>query len=209
MKSKTIIKDKKDTDNQQVSEFSGNSAAFIKKTTTNPVYVELVEEGKEDFYNYLEWLGLAKKPDLLILTSSHHFYFEVDDLKNVKVVVNLNKLNNIKSIREFLQAIYNVLPHKCYFIGNFTDSKKQNGYLTSRKSLHQIEMKEYISESDEGPWSSFLNMLYGIIDSKTNRYMSDKSVKLLLDEARLKILDMTEFNGYTYFCTQKVNSSVE
>jgi hypothetical protein len=209
MKSKTIIKDKKVTDKQQVSEFSGNSAAIIKKTTTNPVYVELVEEGKEDFYSYLEWLGLAKKPDLLILTSSHHFYFEVEDLKNVKVVVNLNQLNNIKSIREFLQAIYNVLPHKCYFIGNFTDSKKQNGYLTSKKSLHQIEMKEYISESDEGPWSSFLNMLYGIIDSKTNRYMSDKSVKLLLDEAHLKILDITEFNGFTYFCTQKVNSSVE
>jgi hypothetical protein len=209
MKSKTIIKDKRVTDKQQVSEFSGNSAAIIKKTTTNPVYVELVEEGKEDFYSYLEWLGLAKKPDLLILTSSHHFYFEVEDLKNVKVVVNLNQLNNIKSIREFLQAIYNVLPHKCYFIGNFTDSKKQNGYLTSKKSLHQIEMKEYISESDEGPWSSFLNMLYGIIDSKTNRYMSDKSVKLLLDEAHLKILDITEFNGFTYFCTQKVNSSVE
>ena len=31
----------------------------------------------------------------------------------------------------------------------------------------------------------------------------------MLEETGLKILDLTEFNGLTYFCTQKTNSSVE
>ena len=145
----------------------------------------------------------------MILTSSRHYYFEVEDLKNVKTVLNLNQLNNIKNIKDFLQALFSVMPYKCYFIGSFTDNKKQNGFLSSRKSLHHIEKTDYISESNDGAWSSFLNMLYGIIDSKTSRSLSKKTVQFVLEDTGLKILDITEFNGLTYFCTQKNKPSVE
>ncbi|MGD0753894.1 MAG: hypothetical protein ABR927_02445 [Bacteroidales bacterium] len=209
MKSKTSSKNKNIIDSQQVKESSDNTGSIVKKTKINPIYAELAEEGQEDFYSYLEWLGLAKKPDLLILTSSHHYYFEVEDLKNVKTVVNLNHLNNIKNIKDFLQAIFSVMPYKCYFIGSFTDNKKQNGFLTSKKSLHHIEKTDYISESNDGAWSSFLNMLYGIIDSKANRSLSKKTVQFMLEDTGLKILDITEFNDLTYFCTQKDKPSVE
>jgi hypothetical protein len=209
MKSKTSTKNKNIIDNQQVKESSDNTGSVVKKTKINPIYAELADEGQEDFYSYLEWLGLAKKPDLLILTSSRHYYFEVEDLKNVKTVLNLNQLNNIKNIKDFLQALFSVMPYKCYFIGSFTDNKKQNGFLSSRKSLHHIEKTDYISESNDGAWSSFLNMLYGIIDSKTSRSLSKKTVQFVLEDTGLKILDITEFNGLTYFCTQKNKPSVE
>jgi hypothetical protein len=52
-------------------------------------------------------------------------------------------------------------------------------------------------------------MLYGIIDLKTNRYLTKKTVQIMLEEKGLKILDITEFNGLTYFCTQKDKPSVE
>ena len=66
-----------------------------------------------------------------------------------------------------------------------------------------------MDESDEKPWTSFLNMLYGIIDSKANSSFSKKTVQFMLEDTGLKILDMTEFNGLTYFCTQKIKPSVE
>jgi hypothetical protein len=209
MKSKTTTKTNKVDDNQRDRNSSLQSGPVLKKPNVNPVYKELVEEGHEDFYNYLDWLGLAKGHHLLILTSSHHYYFEVDDLKSIKTVVNLNKLNNIKSLKDFLQGIYNVLPHKCYFIGSFTDSKKHSVFFPSKKSPGRIDGEDFNSESDSGPWSSFLNLLYGVIDMKTNRYLTEKGVKLYLEETGLKILDMTEFNGLTYFCTQKDIPSVE
>jgi hypothetical protein len=209
MKSKTTTKTNKVNDNQRDKDSSLKSSALIKRPAVSPVYKELVEEGHEDFYNYLDWLGLAKSHHLLILTSSHHYYFEVEDLKSIKTVVNLNKLNNIKSIKDFLQGIYNVLPYKCYFIGSFTDNRKHNGFFPSKKSPSSIDGEDFNSESDPGPWNSFLNLLYGIIDSKTNRYLTEKGVKLYLEETGLKILDMTEFNGLTYFCTQKDNPSGE
>lgn len=209
MKNKTISKTKKVVKDQQDIEFSRQEIPVVKKPEVNRVYSELAEEGHEDFYSYLEWLGLAKKPDLLILASAHHFYFEVEDLKNVRAVINLNQLNNIKKIKEFLQAVHFVLPYKCHFIGSFTDNKNQNGFLPSKKALHQIDSHGYITESDEGPWNSFLNLVYGIIDSKTNRSLSKKTVQFMLEDSGLKILDITEFNGLTYFCTQKDKPSVE
>jgi hypothetical protein len=209
MKSKTTTKNKDDDDNQHVKKSSNNSGSIVKNAKTNPIYAELADEGQQDFYSYLEWLGLAKKPDLLILTSSHHYYFEVEDLKNIKTVVNLNQLNNIKNIKDFFQAIFSVMPHKCYFIGNFTDNKMHNGFLSSKNSFHHFEKQGYASESEDGAWSSFLNMLYGIIDSKTNRSLSKNAVQFMLEDTGLKIIDITEFKGLTYFCTQKDKPSVE
>jgi hypothetical protein len=209
MKSKTLTKTKKSADIQQDKNQHRQKSPVIKRSGVSKVYTELAEKGHADFFSYLEWLGLAKKTDMLILTSSHHYYFEVEDLKNVKAVLNLNKLNSIKRIKEFLNAVYCVLPHKCYFIGIFTDSSTQNGFLTSKKSLHQIDSTGYISETEEGPWNSFLNMLYGIIDSKTDRKLNKKTVQFMLEDTGLKILDITEFNGLTYFCAQKNKPSVE
>jgi hypothetical protein len=207
MKSKTIIEKRKRTDNQRVNRSSHLKGSRIKNTELNPVYTELVGEGHEDFYNYIDWLGFAKTPELLILTSSHHYYFEVEDLKNVKTVVNLKKLNYISKPKDFLQEICSVLPDKCHFIGSFTDNKRQNIFSASKKPQNRLNANE--SEMETGRWNSFLNVLYGVIDAKINRYMSEKSVRLLLEETGLKILDLTEFNGLTYFCTQKSNSSVE
>jgi hypothetical protein len=203
MKSKSTTKTMKDIDNKNIKKSSNQNTPVVKKPVVNKVYAELADHGHEDFYSYLEWLGLAKKHDLLILTDSHHYYFEAEDLKNVKAVINLNQLNNIKKIKDFLQAIYFILPQKCHFIGSFTDSKTKDGFMNSKKSLHQIEIKSYLSESDESPWDSFLTLVYGLVDSKTNRKMSKKSVQFMFEDVGLKILDITEFNGLTYFCTQK------
>jgi hypothetical protein len=106
-------------------------------------------------------------------------------------------------------VIYSVLPQKCHFIGSFTDSKKQNIFSSTRKYPNAPEDQDSGFEITAGRWNSFLNVLYGVIDSKTNRYMSEKTVRLLLKETGLKVLDITEFNGLTYFCTQKDNPSAE
>jgi len=209
MKSKVEAEELKHTDNQRVKKSSHLKSSMIKNTEINPVYAELVGEGHEDFYNYLDWLGLLKAPNLLILTSSHHYYFEVEDLKNIKTVVSLKSLNNINRPKDFLNEIYSILPSQCHFIGSFIDNKKQNIFMPAKKNPNVLDSEGNYTELETGRWNSFLNVLYGVIDAKTNRYMSGKSVRQLLEETGLKILDMTEFNGLTYFCTQKDNLSVE
>ena len=204
MKSKTISDNKNISKGQVVIKPSRNESRKVKKTDTSQVFARLAEEGHEDFFNYLDWLGLAKDPGLLILTSTHHYYFENEDLKKIKTVVNLKQLNYIKEIKDFLHTISSVLPHKCYFIGSFTDNKNLNGIFSVSGKSQDHKTGEFAkSEVSTGQWSSVLNMVFDLIDSKTNRYMTEKSVRLLLEDTGLKILDITEFNGLTYFCAQK------
>ena len=41
---------------------------------TNEAIDILLAEGGESFYNYVDWLGLVKDPDLVVLSSVHHYY---------------------------------------------------------------------------------------------------------------------------------------
>jgi len=45
------------------------------------------------------------------------------------------------------------------------------------------------------------------MDSRTNMYMTARTVTLLLEDAGLKVLDMNELNGLTYFCSQNIKPS--
>ena len=190
-----------------------NSMDFIADThvdltESDPIIDKLTEEGYESFYDYLIKLGLAKDPDILILPSSNHYYFEVEDIKNVKTIINLKQLNNIKQIKDFFYNIYHILPQKSLFIGSFTESKNISAASSTANKHHQhsTEIVDYV-ENGITSKISFLNIIYNFIDFKTNRFMTKGTVKLLLENSGFKIIDMTEFNGLTYFCSQKVKLS--
>jgi len=169
-------------------------------TETRPVFELLTAEGGESFFNYIDWLGLAKDPDLIVLSSMHHYYYDADDLKDVRTVVNLMPLNQIKQIKGFLHSIYHLLPHKCYFVGCFVDHKNNFGFILKINSLDKN------SESvSQGILSRIplLNKIYRMMDARIDNYLSGKNITLSLEDLGFKVLDMTELNGLTYFCAQK------
>jgi hypothetical protein len=177
---------------------------------SKPVLEKLVAEGCETFFKYFELLGLANDPNFIVLPSAHHYYYDAEDMREVKTVVNMKHLNHIKDIKDFLHSINHILSHQSFFIGTFIDRKYQNGFFSS-STMNQPQTDGKVDPVENGIESRipFLNMMYNIMDSKTNRYMSRNAVKLLLGDAGFKVIDMTELNGLTFFCIQKVKSSVE
>jgi hypothetical protein len=170
----------------------------------NPVFEELTADGSKDFLNYIKLLNLAKCRNLIVLSSSHHYYYDAEDMKEVKTLVNMKQLNQIKQIRNFLHSIFHLLPAKSYFIGCFFDYKNQNGFFSnSYKSQYQITgLFDRVKNGIESE-IPIINMIYNIIDFRTTRYLTKRSVTLLLEEAGLIVLDITELNRLTYFCAQK------
>lgn len=163
-----------------------NSGNALTDLNENLVTKILTAEGCENFVNYIEWLGLAKDLNLVILSSLHHYYYNAEEMKSVKTVVNLRELNHIRKIRSFLHSISHLLQERSNFIGCFIDNDKNNGNTLSRIPI--------------------INMLYSLMDSRTNNYMSRRNVNLLLEESCFKVIDMTELNGLTYFCAQKART---
>ncbi len=144
----------------------------------NPVMHELIAEGGENFFNYLEGHGLADEDNMLVLSSKHHFYYDPNELESITTLINVKKLNLIRHLDSFLQSVVHVLSPESNFIGCFSDWKSQGGSgLTSRM------------------YKGFINFIDARIDMDFDR----KDVSKLLESHGLRVMDMTEINGLTYF----------
>jgi hypothetical protein len=173
-------------------------------TEKNPFTEKSAAAIDEIFTNYLKKLHLANDPDILVLSSSGHYYYEREELKNVKILVNSKQLNHITQLKEFLNSILCVLPSESYLIGCFSDNKNQFRFSSdSHKPQNKIAGPFDLVENGISSRIPFLNMIYSIMDTRTNRYMTKSMVILQLEEAEMRVLDMTEIKGTTYFCAQR------
>ena len=183
--------------------FSREDIPFNKNGRTQ-VFDNLVNEGCEHFFPYLDFIGLAKASDILFLSSNRHFYYDAEELKDISTIVNLKPLNHIKDIRNLLHDIFRILPQKSCVVGCFVNSKKQN-LFSDQPVLFQPETYENSIESR----IPILNKMYNLIDMRTNRYLSPRTAGILLEDSGLKVINMTEINGLTYFYARKAHHSAE
>jgi hypothetical protein len=193
--------------NQRINVLVNLSSTAIDLDKSNPV-LRIITTESENFAKYIDLLGLAKDPNLVVLSSQHHYYYDAEEMTNVRTVINLKELNQIKQLKNFLHSIFHTLPPNCNFIGCFVNNKKQNGFvLGAGPSDFYYKRNSDAIENGIVSSSPFLNMLYNMIDSKTNKYLSERSVSLLLGEYGFKVLNMTELDGLTYFCAQSLSTA--
>jgi len=143
-----------------------------------PVQSRLKDEGGENFYEYLDWLGMTDESDIIVLPLTQHYYYDYDDLKAVNTLVNLRRLNLIKNLDGFIGSLKDMLKPGASFIGCFADSK---------------------SERYTGIPSKMYKGILNIIDSKTDSDLDLESVSRRLEKNGFRLLDMTEFSDLTYF----------
>ena len=193
-----------------IKEYKVEEAHYLSSYQTetiekNNVFKKFAEEDRNDFFNYLDLFGLTKVPDLIILPQVHHYYYEAEDLKNLKMLVNLKHLNYIKNLINFLYAIYHTLPDSSYFAGSFFVNEKQTVLFSrSQKLPNQVAGKTETKGKGFASEMPLLDRMHSLIDFGSKRYLTKGSVSFLLEEALFKVMDMTEINGVTYFCAQKV-----
>lgn len=190
MEKESIIKTTKTDNIQVVKNNQGENNISLNEDKKNPVFDNLVAEGGENFFHYINWLGLSKDTNLMVLSSIHHYYYDFNELKGVRTLINIKPLNQINHIDSFLNNVFRVLPPKSNFVGCFKDNKIHRGMA--------------------GPiYQSFklLSSLFNMFDSKTNKFLSRKYVIKLLESHDFRISDMTEIGEITYFCCQNNKKS--
>ena len=169
---------------------------------------DLLAEGGLNFYNYIRRLGLESDPDIVVISSLRHFYYDAEELSKVKALVNVTELNQVKRIVDFLHTCYQIMPQKSYLIGCFVDNKKISRYRLRNNSSPTMFRKDF-DPIESGIVSAvpFINRLYSIMDSRTNTFMSKSSISFLLEDYGFKILDMTEQEELIYFQAQKARAA--
>jgi hypothetical protein len=191
--------------------FSMNSRKMTspEESGLNSLFAELNATVRQDLISYLDKVGVVNDPAILVIPSSRHFFYDAEDLKGVKTVVNLKQLNYVREIRDFLHKISELLPPESSFVGCFIDNKSQNGFSDKYSNLPK-ELSEKAEAYENGIESRipFINRMYSFIDLKTNRYLTTRTVTNLLEECNLQLLGMTGLNGLTYFHARRRSAQI-
>jgi hypothetical protein len=138
----------------------------------------LTAEGGVTFFQYLKSFDLFSEPELLILSPNIHFYYDENDLKDVKTFILLRKLNLIKDLDAFLDTLALILPSNVNFVGCFSDNKtlKWDGFV-----------------------ASLSNKITNILDSKTDHFLDKENVAEMLKKNGFTIVDITAMNDLILF----------
>ena len=189
---------------QRLQVNAGKTVLQYYRTGTYKAINELLAEGGESYYNYVKSLGLIKDPDLVVLSSVHHYYFDNEDLKETNTIINLKQLNLIKDLDLHFQSIFKIMPENSNYIGCFHDNKRQNKYAVSN-ILSQYHKRNNVDPFENGIISRipFLNTVYNLMDSKTSKSLTAEYVTLFLEKQGFEVLNMTDIKGLTYFHAHK------
>ncbi len=151
----------------------------------------LISEGGVNFFRYLKNRGMSGETDLIVLSSKSHYFYDENDLKRVRVFVNLRKLNVIKHLDMFLNTLVRILPPDTSFMGYFSDHNAVvNNGLSGRLSRLYIRIISFL-------------------DGKTDRVMNKNDVRGLLERNGFEVVNMTTISGQTYFHSHCVQRPVD
>lgn len=196
------------TTNQTSFINSSHTLGSLELVISNDAINNLFAEGGNYFYNYVNRIGLVNDPDMIVLSSLHSYFYDNEEMNKAKTVVNLTELNQIKDLKDLLQSSLLFLPQQCNYVGCFVNNDKYGSYELRNSSSNSINRKTS-DDVELGIVSRypFINMLYRKMDFKTNAYMSERSVTLMLAIYGFKVLDMSEADGITYFHSKKINDT--
>jgi hypothetical protein len=139
----------------------------------------------ESFSSYINWSELKKDSSVLVLSPMHHYYYDMDELKGVKTIINLKRLNFMNHLESFIHVIGDILSPDARFIGCFADQNTQKN-----TGLH----------------SRIYKRLIAFLDGRTDIRIEKGKLQRLVESAGFGIIDMTEINGLTYFTISKCKS---
>jgi hypothetical protein len=180
----------------------------LELVISNDAIDSLFTEGGNDFYNYVNRIGLLNDPSLIVLSSLHSYFYDNEEMNKAKTIINLTELNQIKDLKVILESSLHFMPQHCNYVGCFVNNKKYGSYAL-RNSSSISRNRKTSDEVELGIVSRypFINMLYRKMDLKTNTYMSESRVILMLGIYGFKVLDMSELNGLTFFHSQKIKDT--
>ncbi len=129
-------------------------------------------------------LDFPGEPNIMVLSSLHHYYYDHNDLKSIGILINIKKLNQVAHLESFLHTLFRLLPCKSHFVGCFCRTKEETG-----KSFRQRPVK-------------FFQGLLSGTRFGNGRTLTKESISKLLENNGFILKDLTEINGVTYFWAQ-------
>ena len=154
------------------------------QAVTNHVLEKLKAEGGIDLYNYLCWIGLSVQPNIMVLSSMKHYYYDHSDLKNIGVLISMKMLNQVSHLESFIHTLFRLLPCKSHFVGCYRSTSEEKGNAILRLP------------------SRLFSGLHSGNGCASGMLFTRKSAGNILENNGFVLNDLTDANGITYFWAQ-------
>jgi len=170
--------------NDSISKDIFNSELNTYYYDLEEIRIRLSAETGKNFFKYIKGFNLPMDKYMCVLSPSNHYYYDKRELRRVKTLVNLKKLNSIEELNNFLFTLSLLLPPNSNFVGCFSDSKTTLGQY--------------------GFFPKLTEKVNNFLDSRTDNSLDKKKVTRMLEKHGFKVMDMTEIDQLTYFYVQTV-----
>ena len=139
-----------------------------------------------DLFKYIQYHNLVKNNNVFFLSGKHFYFYDKKDMRGIKTVIHLKKLNNVKYLDNTIKQLHGTLSKKTILCGRFVHCKPIRGMSNSIR------------------FAKLYEVVMNLLDNNTNRYLTKRMVTSYLGAYNFKILDMTEIEGITYFHAKKL-----
>ncbi len=155
------------------------------QSDSDPAASELITNGGESFSRYLKSVNLSRESEMLVLPTESHYFYDEDELRNIRILINPRRLNQVKHTDKFLNSLVQVLPTGAKFLGCFHESRTSNDDLKAFRVLYKL-----------------CNKVNRFFNSGKDQYLNKNEVSELLERHGFVTIDMREMDGLTYFCSR-------
>jgi hypothetical protein len=169
----------------------------VDKASRSSLYIDLLDEAGLDVVNYLESFDLLKNQSFILLSSVRHYLYGPEELKNVKVLINLKLINPTKQINYCLKTMNRVLPKKGIFVGCFLSYESYRNKIIQQKPNvfgHMVRIISFIP---------LITWLQYIMNPKRMHCLTIANMSKKLEKNGFKLIDVKEINGVSYFVSKK------
>ncbi len=146
----------------------------------------LIASGGVSLFRYLMTNGLFGGPGVVILSRHDRATFGTVDMRRATTLITLRRLNMVKHLEIFLSSLSRILPPGTNFVGCFSPAKKDST-VTERPG------REY----------SFPGWLFHFSRVECHS-LNRRKVSDMLERNGLRLVNMKESNGVTYFHSRKI-----
>ena len=146
-----------------------------------------------------------KTPHTKVVMTTTAFNIEGIEDNSAKAIVNLKKINDIRFVNKFQEAVNEKLPHGGLYIG-LVETQEQRRHRLLRKYLpgfaHLYFIFDFIFKR-VFPKLPFFKKVYFFVTNGRNRVMSKAEALGRLASCGFKIIDVKEIQNHTYFVGRK------
>ncbi|MFZ2285561.1 MAG: hypothetical protein WAV93_01105 [Bacteroidales bacterium] len=172
-------------DNLPQSILPGNSTCQDGKVSLIRSVARLIRKGGLSLARFLVNTGLFRKQGMIILSQHDQANITATELRRITTLITVRRLNMVKHLEMFLNALAHILPPDTNFVGCFSPAKGRSASPGG-------------SVRSDGIAGLFFH------DRHTEWHVLNRSlVSEMLERNGLSLISMTEMNGVTWFCSRK------